>query len=324
MDREAESRGTRAEHMARAGALLWEAWRERRQIDALPADCRPGTLADAYAVQDGLAESAGLAVAGYKIGATNAQVQARFGVDAPFSGRLFARLRGREPAHRAREHRELLRDRGGVRLRHGPGACPRATRPTRAEAVRAAVASVHPAIEVPDSRYTDWLSMKAPDLIGDNAIGCLLCLGPPAEGGLDRDLAGPAGDRPRERRGGERGRGLQRPRRPVERHGLARQPPRRQGPHARGRPRGDHRQRGGRGAVPAGRYGDRRVRAHRQGRGPLRGVGRMSALAMPLHRHARTCSGHLLRSGSPAGGCCIPRARPCGRVRRGWPERVRP
>ena len=56
--------------------------------------------------------------------------------------------------------------------------------------VRAAVASVHPAIEVPDSRYTDWLSMKAPDLIGDNAIGCLLCLGPAAADGLDRDLAG--------------------------------------------------------------------------------------------------------------------------------------
>ena len=56
--------------------------------------------------------------------------------------------------------------------------------------MRAAVASVHPAIEVPDSRYTDWLSMKAPDLIGDNAIGCLLCLGPAAADGLDRDLAG--------------------------------------------------------------------------------------------------------------------------------------
>ena len=83
--------------MTRAGALLWEAWRERRQIDALPADCRPGTLAEAYAVQDGLAESAGLAVAGYKIGATNAQVQARFGVDAPFSGRLFADYVGGSP-----------------------------------------------------------------------------------------------------------------------------------------------------------------------------------------------------------------------------------
>ena len=42
-------------------------------------------------------ESAGLALAGYKIGATNAQVQARFGVDAPFSGRLFADHVGGSP-----------------------------------------------------------------------------------------------------------------------------------------------------------------------------------------------------------------------------------
>ena len=97
MDREAASRGTRAEHMARAGALLWEAWRERRQLGALPAACRPQTMADAYAVQDGLVQCAGLDVAGYKVGATNAQVQARFGVDAPFSGRVFADFVGESP-----------------------------------------------------------------------------------------------------------------------------------------------------------------------------------------------------------------------------------
>ena len=58
----------------RGGALLWQAWRDGREIDALPADCRPRTIEEAYAVQDGLAASAGMAVAGYKIGATNARV----------------------------------------------------------------------------------------------------------------------------------------------------------------------------------------------------------------------------------------------------------
>ena len=103
----------------RAGTLLWEAWQGRTQMDALPADCRPGTLEEAYAVQEGLAASAGLAIAGYKIGATNAQVQARFGVDAPFSGRLFADHVGGSPLRVPREHGELLRDRGRVRLRDG-------------------------------------------------------------------------------------------------------------------------------------------------------------------------------------------------------------
>ena len=83
------SDGLDGQRAMRGGALLWQAWRDGRQIDALPADCRPGTIDEAYAVQDGLAGSAGLAVAGHKIGATNARVQARFGVDAPFSGRVF-------------------------------------------------------------------------------------------------------------------------------------------------------------------------------------------------------------------------------------------
>ena len=173
----------------RAGALLWETWQARRQIDALPADCRPGSLAEAYAVQDGLAESAGLGIAGYKIGATNAQVQARFGVDAPFSGRLFTDFVSASPLRVPANAVNFYAIEAEFDFVMGRALAPRDAPYTRDE-VGQAVASVHPAIEVPDSRYTDWLSMKAPDLIGDNAIGCMLCLGSAAEGGLAHDLAG--------------------------------------------------------------------------------------------------------------------------------------
>ena len=115
MDREATARG---------GALLWEAWQGRTQMDALPADCRPETLDEAYAVQDGLAASAGLALAGYKIGATNAQVQARFGVDAPFSGRLFADHVGGSPLSVPANSVNFYAIEAGVRLRHGARAPP--------------------------------------------------------------------------------------------------------------------------------------------------------------------------------------------------------
>ena len=170
------------------GTTLWEAWRDGRQIDALPADCRPGAIDEAYAVQDALTASAGLAVAGYKIGATNTRVQARFGVDGPFSGRLFADFVAESPLdvppgrvnfHTIEPEFDFVMARALT---------PRVAPYTREE-VREAVASVHPAIEVPDSRYTDWLSMTAEDLIADNAIAGLLCLGPEAEGGLAHDLA---------------------------------------------------------------------------------------------------------------------------------------
>ena len=172
----------------RGGALLWEAWRDGAQIDALPADCRPATVEDGYAVQDGLAASAGLAVAGYKIGATNARVQARFGLDAPFSGRIFADFVGESPLHVPAGRVNFHTVEPEFDFVMGTTLAPRAAPWTRDE-LRRAVASVHPAIEIPDSRYTDWLSMTAPDLIADNAIAGLLCLGPAAEGGLARDLA---------------------------------------------------------------------------------------------------------------------------------------
>ena len=177
------------ERAERAGALLWNAWRGGGQIDALPDDCRPGTVEEAYAAQDGLAASAGLAVAGYKIGATNARVQARFGVNAPFSGRLFADFAGESPLFvpRGRVNFHTIEPEFDFVMRRT--LAPRAAPYTREE-VRDAVASVHPAIEVPDSRYTDWLSMRATDLIADNAIAGLLCLGPAAADGLARDLAG--------------------------------------------------------------------------------------------------------------------------------------
>jgi 2-keto-4-pentenoate hydratase len=43
-----------------------------------------------------------------------------------------------------------------------------------------AVASLHPAIEVPDSRYNDFVRVGAPQLIADTACACWFVLGPPA------------------------------------------------------------------------------------------------------------------------------------------------
>ena len=118
-------------------------------------------------------------------------MQARFGVDGPFSGRLFADYVGGSPLAVPADTVNFHAIEAEFDFVMGSSLPARAA-PYTQDDVRAAVASVHPAIEVPDSRYADWLSMKAPDLIGDNAIGCLLALGPAAEGMLDHDLAGQA------------------------------------------------------------------------------------------------------------------------------------
>jgi 2-keto-4-pentenoate hydratase len=44
-----------------------------------------------------------------------------------------------------------------------------------------AVATLHPAIEIPDSRFADFVSAGAPQIIADNACAHLFVLGPATE-----------------------------------------------------------------------------------------------------------------------------------------------
>ena len=64
------------------------------------------------------------------------------------------------------------------------------SRPYRTDEVLAAVAALHPAIEVPDSRYVDFTVVGAAQLIADNACADYFVLGPPAPAGWQSiDLA---------------------------------------------------------------------------------------------------------------------------------------
>jgi 2-keto-4-pentenoate hydratase len=54
--------------------------------------------------------------------------------------------------------------------------------PYPVEEVLAAVATLHPAIEVPDSRFEDFTIVGAAQLIADNACGHYFVLGPAAAG----------------------------------------------------------------------------------------------------------------------------------------------
>ncbi len=69
-------------------------FRERRQIDILPAELMPADLAEAYAIRqvfEDIAIGSGRgAVAGYKIGLTTPIMQKLCGVDEPVYGAIFA------------------------------------------------------------------------------------------------------------------------------------------------------------------------------------------------------------------------------------------
>lgn len=166
-----------------AGAL-WQAWTTGERLAALPDLLRPRTLAEGFAAQTRLTERAGPSY-GWKLAATAAAGQAHIGVDAPLPGRLFDRFRHApgevvpsDGLYMAVAEAEFAFRMGAT---VGPGA-------SRAE-LRAAVAAVHCAVELPESRFVDFATAGAPQLLADAACAGRFVLGPEIEGGPDLDLA---------------------------------------------------------------------------------------------------------------------------------------
>lgn len=162
-----------------AADTLWKHWRERRRMAALPAAVRPTTRAEGYAIQAALGSREAAPAAGWKIAATSAAGQAHIGVDGPVAGRLFASRvhAGGAPAIRGDTHMAVAE--AEFAFRFGTALPARAAAYSVPE-VLAAVDSLHPAIEVPDSRYDDFAVVGAAQLIADNACAHEFVLGPAA------------------------------------------------------------------------------------------------------------------------------------------------
>ncbi len=145
------------------------------QIDALPEEAMPRTLADGYAVQERLLELLGTAPAGWLLGLTNVYMQRIFHVDQPYYARLLAPNLHRSPA---RFRSDAFLTRGlecEIAFRMATDAPPRETAYT-VEEVADAVAAMLPAVEVVNAHFTDWLELDLPSILADNGTdGALVC-----------------------------------------------------------------------------------------------------------------------------------------------------
>lgn len=167
----------RQQDIQAAAALLLQHWRQSTRLAELPAHCRPGTRAEGYAIQAELAKLSGQNIVGWKIAATSKAGQQHIQVDGPIAGCLLAA--------RAREHGARIALAGNnmkvaeaeFAFRMG-GDLPRREASYSVAEVLAAVATLHPAIEVPDSRYEDFTRVGAAQLIADLACGCWFVIGP--------------------------------------------------------------------------------------------------------------------------------------------------
>jgi 2-keto-4-pentenoate hydratase len=145
-------------------------------MDELPAECRPVDRAEGYAIQAELVRLSGQTVSGWKIAATSLAGQKHIGVNGPLAGRLLNQ-RVLDAGAKVVLKGNLMRvAEAEFTFRFRTALPPRAEKYSVAE-VMAAVASLHCAIEVPDSRYHDFARVGAAQLIADNACASWFLLG---------------------------------------------------------------------------------------------------------------------------------------------------
>ena len=167
------------EEMRAASDLLYRNWLNQTRIEALPSHLRPGTRAEGYGVQAFIEDYTKAPLFGWKIAATSEAGQAHIGVDGPLAGRILAERVVPDGGACALGNNLMKVAELEFCFRMGADLPPRAT-PYSEEEVRGAVASLHPAIELPDSRFNDFEHAGLAQLVADNACAHLFVLGPAA------------------------------------------------------------------------------------------------------------------------------------------------
>ena len=155
-----------------AAELLWRHRCAGTVLHELPPALRPSSHAQGHAIQAQLPQVAGQRVAGWKIAATSLAGQAHIKVSGPLAGRILSGgvVKAGAAVSLTGNRMRVVEPEYGFRM--GRSLAPRAT-PYTVDEVLAAVASLHPIFEVPDSRFAEFTRAGEPQLIADAA-----CCGP--------------------------------------------------------------------------------------------------------------------------------------------------
>lgn len=159
-----------------ASEILVGHWDAGTRLDALPADLQPATRAEGYAIQAHIMARSQQPLYGWKIAATSVAGQRHINVDGPLAGRILAEKVIAEGGVAPLDKSLMKLAEIEFAFRFGRDLPPRAE-PYAVDEVLAAVASLHPAIELPDTRYLDCTQRGAAQNIADNACGDRFTLG---------------------------------------------------------------------------------------------------------------------------------------------------
>lgn len=160
------------DQIAAASQVLVQHWRDGSKLDALETRLRPQNRTDGYAVQAALGEQ----VFGWKIAATSEAGQKHINVAGPLAGRIMPDTVIADGGTASMKGNAMRVGEPEFCFRMGRDLAPRPA-PYTIDEVLAAVDTLHPAIEIPDSRFTDFAGAGEAQLIADNACAHLFVLG---------------------------------------------------------------------------------------------------------------------------------------------------
>ena len=165
-----------AEQIDAAARLLVSTRHENAMVEAIPENCRPQSLEDAYAIQDRMADLLEWRTGGWFCACTNREIQSMLGLAEPYYARLFADYILDSPARLDPDAFPpmVLECEFGFRLGRD---LPSRDTPYSRDEVEDAIATVHPTIEVVAGHLRNWPEQDVYSVIADNGTDGALIVG---------------------------------------------------------------------------------------------------------------------------------------------------
>jgi 2-keto-4-pentenoate hydratase len=162
--------------IAAAAKTLSDHWRDDTKLERLDASIRPKDRAEGYAIQAELARCSPGRLFGWKIAATSEAGQKHINVSGPLAGRIFTDKVIADGGTASMKGNAMRVGEAEFAFRFSRDLPPRPN-PYAVQEVLGAVGALHPAIEIPDSRFVDFVSAGEAQLIADDACAHLFVLG---------------------------------------------------------------------------------------------------------------------------------------------------
>jgi 2-keto-4-pentenoate hydratase len=164
------------DQIVKSSQILQQHWYAGTKLVELDPPLRPRDRCEGYAIQAELERRSDAALFGWKIAATSEAGQRHINVSGPMAGRILRETVISDGGVTSMQGNEMRVAEPEFAFRMARDLSPRSS-PYSVQEALDAVGTLHPAIEIPDSRFADFVSAGEAQLIADNACAHRFVLG---------------------------------------------------------------------------------------------------------------------------------------------------